>query len=381
MIKKFIVSCENSQELDDLRRLSAELEGRGYKAQYFDIAPMLGSPSLVSQSKFSTTFSGFGLSRQFKKLSVLAKLFIATINALLLVSVYYKSRSRFVLIGTPLLVYRVARIITFGHLKTVSLIRGVIAHSEASTSVSSRVFMKFGFLARSRALKSLLSDYDSSLVLCTGAVTRDFLFSRGVSKENIDVVGSVYCDSLDMSKSQKATVEPVMVFVSSSFAFHGYDDAQSRQTELIAKLKAVAERNGIKFIVRKHPRESIEFYNGESGLQGCIDDSISDPISSYPENTLFISTASTLIFEMAYAGRNASFVADDFFARRFAAWYSAVGMDPCRDLDRLASLYRQGERCNVGGDLARVLELKYKGRVVSQSVTKILEKIEGYDVK
>src|SRR5690606_3016142 len=113
----------------------------------------------------------------------------------------------------------------------------------------------------------------------------------------------------------------VVVFVSSAFAAHGYADAQAAQTELIRILRneAVGARGG--FIIRKHPREDDGIYSCHEDLIGIVDSSGCNPLTGYPRDSLFISTTSTLIFEMAYAGRCSRIVANDFFMQRFFRWY------------------------------------------------------------
>lgn len=370
MNKGFVFSCENDQEFTDLDKIAKKLTAHGFNAAFFDVSPLLGRGDWGAVSY--KTYKGVGIGKNFKLLSAPSKMLLALVNALLLVRLYYKAKAGFLLIGTPLLVYRLARIITFGNLKTVSVIRGVIAHSEEGTSLSSKVFMRSGKLGRSRFFRSILSDYYSDLVLCTGEVTRNFLLSRGVPLENIKVVGSIYCDSLLEKKKPLAPEYPLVVFVSSSFAFHGYFDAQAAQLKLIEDIKGAAHEAGLDFIIRKHPRDSIEYYLPNPDLLQCIDQSGCDPLLGYPSRALFMSTASTLIFEMAYAGRNTCFVADEFFQNRFSPWYKAVGVSPAFDIRLVIDNYLEGGADHNKDCSDKVISHDFKGGVLAQCVKEIL---------
>ncbi|MNJ23667.1 hypothetical protein D3C77_180570 [compost metagenome] len=384
-MNNFIVSCENDQELVDLTRLARKLNENNFRVCFFDLAPMLGitASTSIDFDFYCSIYKSLGCGRKFKSLSALPKLLIAILNAIKLIYIYYKSGARFVLIGTPLLVYRLARIITFGHLKTVSVIRGVVAHSEEATSLSSKLFIKFGRLARSKLFRSLFSDYYSSLVLCTGGVTRNFLLSRGVPVENIKVTGSIYCDSLAEGAGGKGggTEKRLIVFISSAFAFHGYDDAQSAQSALIKKIRNFSDEIGVDFVVRKHPRESLSFYVEDAGLSGCLGNRDCDPLVGYPENTLFISTVSTLIFEMAYVGRSTCFIADDFFTIRFSSWYHAVGVTPVINWESVITEYSKIGFLRSGQELSGVLSVEFKGGVLDRCVREIFLKFGVSDAE
>lgn len=372
-MNRFIVSCENGQELSDLLEIAKSLEDYDFEAIYFDASSYLGVDKITSElacfSEVYASFSFFG--KRFKSLSPWSKLFIAFLNSLKLIFLYYKYGVKFVLVGTPLLVYRLARILTFGNLKVVSLIRGVLVHSEKDTSLSSKVFMKLGWIGRSSILRAVISDYYSSLVFCTGKVSRDFLVGRGVPPENIRISGSIYCDSLVDDVERNLIGPKVVVFVSSAFAAHGYADAQAAQTELIRILRneAAGARGG--FIIRKHPREDEEIYSCHEDLIGIVDSSGCNPLTGYPCDSLFISTTSTLIFEMAYAGRRSRIVANDFFMQRFFRWYQGVGVDPVLDYKNLIRSYFRGSEMNAQ-DLTGVISVEHQGAVADFCAREIM---------
>lgn len=374
-MNNFIVSCENDQELSDLTKVACRLSEKNFNACFFDISPMLGvkSSSTLDRGCYYSVFKSFGLKgKKFKELSALSKLIVSLANAFVLVFLYYRNRAGFVLIGTPLLVYRLARIITFGNLKTVSVIRGLVAHSEEATSISSKVFMRLGRLGQARFFRSIFSDYYSHLVFCTGRITRDFLLTRGVPEKNLRVLGSIYCDSLGGGEARSMpSARKLVVFVSSAFAFHGYEDAQKAQTELLRRAQKLSRDVGVSFLVRKHPRESVDIYSSEPDLLGCVDISNCDPLVGYPVDTLFISTTSTLIFELAYAGRKACIIADDFFLNRFLPWYKAVGISPIIQWDSLLNDYSRWGASNSIQDLSGVICIENKGFVLDACIEEI----------
>ena len=366
-MSQFILSCENKQELTDLMAIAQALyDTRGHDVLYFDIAPLLSGAKgdSLESTLFKRQWSAKEIDgRIFKEMSAGLKLLASLINAFYLIFLYYTQRAEFVLVGTPLLTYRLARILTFGNLRLVSYIRGVIAYSDENTSVSSRMFIRFGRLMHLRAFASIFSDYYASSVICTGEVTARFVASRGVPVKNIKVVGSVYCDRLSGDEGKLG--EKTVVFVSSAFAFHGYDDAQREQTALIRSIKThmLTHHPEVRFVVRRHPREEERFYG--SDLEECLDSEVGDPLTCYPSNALFLSPISTLIFEVAYAGRQAYIVSDEYFIQRFKSWYESVGLAPIVDWRSLIENYISGHE-GQGQDFQGAFSIQYKGSVVAQ---------------
>lgn len=369
---QFILSCENKQELADLMAIAQCLhDAHGLEVFYFNITPLLagGEGDSVDSFLFRRQWRAKAIrGYSFKKMPAVLKLLASLINAFYLAFLYYARRADFVLVGTPLLTYRLARILTFGNLRLVTYIRGIIAYSDENTSLSSQMFIRFGWLMRLRAFASILSDYYADLVICIGEVTASFIASRGVPEENIKVVGSVYCDNLSGEKGEDG--EKTVVFVSSAFAFHGYDDAQQAQTKLIRLIRRHIEVHHpqVRFVVRRHPRESLSFYDHE--LAQCLDADLGDPLISYPPNALFISPISTLIFEVAYAGRQGYIVTDDFFEQRFKGWYDSVGLTPIADWRSLIGDY-VGDCHMRRQDFQSSISAKYKGSVVAQIVREL----------
>lgn len=366
-MSRFILSCENKQELADLMAIAQALHDKhGLEVFYFNITPLLagGEGDSVNTSLFKRQWRAKAIrGHAFKQMSAGLKLLASLINAFYLVFLYYARRADFVLVGTPLLTYRLARILTFGNLRLVTYIRGIIAYSDENTSVSSRMFIRFGRLMRLRAFASILSDYYADLVICIGEVTANFIASRGVPAENIKVVGSVYCDNLSGDEGEDG--EKTVVFVSSAYAFHGYDDAQQAQTTLIRLIRKHIEAHHpqVRFVVRRHPREALSFYDHD--LAQCLDAEVGDPLTSYPSNALFISPISTLIFEVSYAGRQGYIVTDEFFARRFDAWYKSVRLDPVFEWRDVVDQYAAQE-VNLRQDFSRAISISSKGRVVDR---------------
>ena len=364
---RFILSCENKQELVDLIAIAQALrDTQGHDVEYFDITPLLagGKGEWVDTPLFKRQWCAKAIQGQaFKEMPAGLKLLTSLINASYLVFLYYSRRADFLLVGTPLLTYRLARMLTFGNLRLVTYIRGIIAYSDENTSVSSRIFTRFSKLMRLRAFASIVSDYYSDFVICTGEVTARFIGSRGVPTENIHVAGSVYCDSLtgDEGHKDKKTV----VFVSSAFTFHGYHDAQQAQTAMIRSISEhlAAQHPQVGFVVRIHPREGLSCY--DNGLAQFLDAAVGDPLTSYPSNALFISPISTLIFEMAYADRQSYLVADPFFVRRFNTWYKAVGVVPILDWRILIDNYVNGN-AEQRQDFTNCISTRHKGNVVAK---------------
>lgn len=370
----YIISCENEQELSDILCLKKELRDNGLDAIYFNMAPLLGGLSFHNtiHCNFIKIFDSISMSkREFKKLSSSIKLFASFINALVLIVLYYRSGAKFILIGAPLLTYRLARILTLGKLKTVSVIRGVIVYSENNSSVSSKMFMRMGALARSRLFRSIFSDFYSHLVFCIGESTKDFLISRAVPSSHIRISGSLYCDSLVNNTNSTVDSKKSIVFFSSAFASHGYPEAQAAQTRLIRNIKKLATENACSFTIRKHPREDLEIYLNDDDLINDLDSSVQNPLIGYSSNALFLSTVSTLIFEMSYIGRHARIISDDFFSDRFSNWYRNVHIKPIMNLECLIRIYSESGEIPYQ-NLSNAISLDNHGEVARYCCEEIL---------
>ncbi len=384
-MRKIVFSCQNNQELEDLSLVAVDLKANHNAIPVlYDVSGLMGEdfdPAVVG--RFSIHYSGVEVfKKKFNELSAGKKLLVSLVNALNLLRVCLKERSRVCIIGVPLLVYRLASFLGLGQLTMISYIRGIIAQSGDETSLSSKLYRRFGWLCVG-PLKRIVSDYYADKVICIGRVTHDFVTSRRVPERNVKVVGSVYCDSrLEVGTGEKIckAEKKEIIFLSSAFAAHGYIDSQSAQTKLALNILEYLNSNfspdEFRFVVRKHPRESADNYQEVERLGGVIDSGGLDAIVSYAANACFLSPVSTLLFELAYLGRSVALVADEHFLSRHAEWYSRLNASPMVDWRVLVlNIMRVDEAGKVYGfELNDIIDTKNKGRVVAEFSKLVMDK-------
>lgn len=379
---RVIFSCENAQEYQDLSiAMRALHEKHGADIIYFN----LGSATDIDSK--GTTNLEFVISEHdairvfkdsLKHLPPAKKLAAGLLIAIQLLSLCRKTKTKKVIIGVPLLPYRIARILSFGKIRFISIIRGVIAQSGEKTSLSSRLFLKLRTLGHLPFMKRILSDYYADIVICTGETTKNFLLSRMVPEKSIKTIGSIYCDErIHLSTNHKyKSNQKVIVFVSSAFAWHGDTSAQNEQLKLIKKINQeinnITSIQKIKLIIRTHPREDIAPYQEAFAKDPNIevDDKAKDPFISYPSDALFVSPVSTLIFELAYLGRPAFLVADEFFLNHMRNWYQAIEATPNTNIKELINNYLTKDIQSPSYD--NVISQRHMGSVVNEIVDTVL---------
>lgn len=379
---KLLFSCENAQEYRDINLLMQELvKESNAEVMYFNLTSASGISTKEGYGD-DGLFTEYNAVRIFNKvlrdLSPLLRLITSFIIALQILWICKTRKIDRVVIGAPLLPYRIARMLSFGTVHYISIIRGIIAQSTEKTSLSSRIFIRYQRLAKFNWLRKILSDYYADTVICTGEVTEEFLISRYVPKNNIRIIGSIYSDYYAKTLSNSTFAQAgnkSVVFITSAFEWHGDVAAQQAQIGLVSEVKNYLESiEGVEcgFIVRKHPRESLDAYALEENLTSCVDISDGDPFEVYPPNALFISTVSTLIFELLSQGRYARLVADDFFLNHYRCWYESVGITPVTEWRSLIDDYFVNDGFLLEDGLGRVISSKYKGHVVEECVRVIL---------
>jgi len=375
---KAIIACENKQELDDLIYLIKKSSGE-INPTYFDMSQLLGTPKLEGSEFFTKNKKSINIfGDKFKNLSPLKKILSSIVNGVILAVEYKKTRSDILITGTPLLTLRVARIISFGKIKTAVLIRGVIAYSSSETSLSSMIFLKIKNLAKIGAIQRIVSDYYGDLVFCTGEITKNFIMSRLVPEENLIVAGSLYCDRQDESQHPTRKEGKCIVFISSALEFHGYRDAQDIQTkmieELITEVEKIDPKKTCTIQVRKHPRENIEIYKKNKLIASHLDESL-PPTSEYPEDTLFISPISTLAFELAYQKRNSQILTTPELQDKFSEWYASMGIENKFNWREVIKQHINNERIRPMDESERVISTKFRGAVAEKILVEIKNKL------
>lgn len=364
--------------------MAEKLKALGYFPIFFDLSESTGTPfSEADLSGFDRVYRGIKLpKKKIHQLSPLNKVLVSALNAIMMIFSEKKEKCTLRIIGVPLLTYRIANSISGKKVKCFSYIRGIIVKSGESTSLSSKVFLKYGFLKSIFGYK-VFSDYYADQVLCVGNITKKFVVSRDVPEENVKVVGSIYCDAKYASKrplEASNLSKPAIIFLSSAFARHGYIRSQAAQLELISKisnyLKTRFGEGEVEFIVRTHPREDINLYQGYICPFDLVDSSGKDPLMSYPEKRLFISPMSTMLFELAYLGELTALIGSNDFLDEHGDWYEGVGAQPILEWEKVIEKFFYGKlvrsHCNEALNLEKNISSVNKGRVIDEILGSVL---------
>lgn len=378
-MKKVIFSCQNNQELLDLA-IVAEIVKRNENIIpiLYDMTSMTGFPLDKKKCEYFDkkygSISFFFIS--FSRLNIIFKVIISLINALNIIRIMKQEKSTLCVTGVPLLTFR---LLGFFGVPRISYLRGVIAQSEKNTSVSSKLFHWLKNVSDKKPLIHILSDYYSEDVICTGSVTESFLKLRSVPSKNIHVLGSIYCDShRNKSNEQTGVKQKCIVFLSSAFGMHGYNNSQKYQLDLIMDINQILKNNfeaeDYKFIVKKHPREVINTYKNMP--ESILVDDVFHDVLNYPSETLYISPISTLLFELAELGRKVALISNNDLLREHGEWYRAMHITP--ELDHLSVLRsymsnNEMEQSNIVG-LNYIICDKYRGNVVGEFIKLIKDR-------
>jgi hypothetical protein len=383
-MRSVVFSCHNNQELIDLSEALVSLKEEGVEdIVFFDLSSFYGEyldPELLN--RFSKRHKAI-LSRRgrFKNMGAAGKLFFSILFAFQLLFVCRKYKSSTVVVGVPMLVYRLAGLFSFGRLFVMSYLRGIIIESPKEVSVSSRLYFILKKVALGRAGR-VISDYYADRVICIGDTTKDFVIGRSVPEANVVVLGSIYCDQRYSATLKLGSVhaKPVrqVVFISSALAAHGYVESQKSQTELIKAIyEAVCSCSGsfdVKFIVRQHPREDSAIYSEILEMGIDVDNSGLDSTVIYDSGTLFVSPLSTLLFELAYLGRRAMLVSNEALFTTHSAWYRGIKAEPVLKFEQGMHEYLCGGRVGyLGFDLSQIISTKHRGDVMAFFKDHIIE--------
>lgn len=377
-MKKFLFSCENDQEYSDLSEIMREIKKKGdVEILYFNLGTV---PVAIPEGNddFTNEYMAVRLFKiGLKELPPVKKFILSLVNAVKINFICFFNKVDSVVIGVPLLTFRLARLLSFRRVRYISYIRGVIAQSTEKTSLSSHVFLKYQWLGRINWVRSWISDYYSNVVICIGESTKRFLITRFVPEDNIKVIGSIYCDSRRGEIPLPSAKAKTIVFVSSAFEWHGDLDAHKAQTSFILRIKQHLEEyhkvNDYNFIIRIHPRESLQVYRREGSLLSRVDCRGLDPIKAYPKNTLFISPVSSLIFELNYLGRQSRIVSDKFFTGYSKTWVEAIGIKPVNNWKDMLDSYILNGDVTPQPNLDDAISKKHYGNVSSKIIKIVYE--------
>lgn len=285
-----------------------------------------------------------------KKINFAKKLISSVINSIFLLIVMLFFRSGTLVTGVPLLTHRLARAFSFGLVKSISLLRGVVAYTTPETSTSTKLITTFKKVPFSiEILKKLkLLEFDADYIICNGPVTSKFLKERSISG-TIKTIGPLDADRLLLNiqdeETQLSDKAPMLAYLTSAYAWHNdYEAAEMQFSQIYRIVDEITEEERYKSInleIIVHPRDNFSAYESRFGGNSRIH------ISQYglhgatkvdKKRTMFISIASTMSFELDYLGYRSYFFVDETLYNKYQPWYEATGVSPLKSLSEVLEL-------------------------------------------
>lgn len=351
MDKRIIVSCENPQEFFSLVSV---LQGVSARIVYFDVMRFYSSANVVIPNDWERIRARQVFRGRLSDLGFLEKLLNYIFFTIQLLFLIFWLRPALLVVGTPLIFFRLQRWFSIGGVKVVSILRSVVYGPSSNVKVG--CFNRF-------LMWSGLSGYSADFALCVGASTVNF--ARSQSFGEVFAVGPFDADNLLVKHPAYSLAYPgdydVLVFIGAAYSWHGDSESEEDQSICLSDLKEHCARLGKRFIYLAHPRGAVsreifsEFEVMQGGLPVCL-----DLIRANHGRVYFISMLSTMSFELSYLGGACCFYVTDGFLCKYSSWYSVQSNRAFTELSEI-----DFSRGHVNYDA--VFETCYRGRVCDEA--------------
>lgn len=355
MAKKVIISCENAQELCSLITILEEVDAQFF---YFDVANFYSQVNIIppknwtvfpARQIFDGKFSELGLFKRYMNYIAFA------VQLLLLI---LRLRPVLLVVGVPLVFFRLQRFFFARRFKVISVLRSVVFGCASDVRVSrfKRLFMRLGLVG-----------YSADVALCVGESTARF--ARSQNFDEVLSVGPFDADGY-LNKHPACGYAylgdyDVLVFIGAAYSWHGDYDSELQQSICLSDLKAHCARLGKRFIYLEHPRGNVaheashELDVIRGGVPACL-----DLIEAHQGRVYFVSMVSTMSFELSYLGFPCCFYVTDAFLNKYSSWYLAQANMVFTDLSKID--FGRGYV-----DFSSVFESRYKGHVCKEASSTI----------
>jgi hypothetical protein len=340
-LKKILISCENEQELLELRLVLKELKKERplWKFIFFDTNKIFKGNEIVYDSEFfDRVYSSVNsFNRNFKELSKLEKLKVIIKNIFLLRKIFKKEKIDLFLTGVPLVFFRFAHISLSQKPIYISYVRSFLTQREVPHSLSDKLNR---FSQNIPVLKklSVFNNWYSDFIVTIGTLNRKYFISRGIFEEKVIISGPLLLDFYrrriknTQGIERKERIETVYL-LSTAFRWHNDYLAHEEQKKVIEsffKIYHLKYRNSFKLIFRPHPRDNINEYKDIVKKYDIMVDKgeITELIGNFSPRTVLVSTLSTLNLEWEYLGGKSIFISTPLIFERYRNFYETLNINP-----------------------------------------------------
>lgn len=176
-----------------------------------------------------------------------------------------------------------------------SYMRSVHPDPAAITSLSDLIYHKLKFLKI-----SWLNPYEANIIFVSTKINREFLIHRGISNRKIHEIGAYWLHHKKVVMSEGSI--PSVIYITQSFSEHRNAEAAGEQLNSILRVKAICAKESLRFILRKHPRDSFN-YSGIFLEKEEIDQRNStDFLFSITKDDILVGSFSTMMLEAMAIG-------------------------------------------------------------------------------
>lgn len=351
MVKNVIVSCENAQELCSLIGI---LKGVNARFFYFDVAGFYSSVNVALPKSWTVFRARQVFEGKFSELGLFKKYMNYIGFAVQLLLLIFRLRPVLLVVGVPLIFFRLQRFFSGGRVKVISVLRSVVFGSPPDARLSNfkRLLMRLGLVG-----------YSADVALCVGESTARF--ARSQSFDEVLSVGPFDADAYLSKHPACGYTYPgdydVLVFIGAAYSWHGDSDSELQQSVCLSDLKAHCACLGKRFIYLEHPRGNLadeashEIDVMRGGMPACL-----DLIEAHKGRVYFVSMLSTMSFELSYLGFPCCFYVTDTFLGKYSFWYLAQHNVAFTDLSKID--FGRGYV-----DCGSVFESRHKGHVYEEA--------------
>lgn len=338
---RILVACENLQELEDLRLLAQDLKQKTAAEVYFFALPLLYGASESAQFEgFDKLIYPLGSRRGNVKFLPLAhKIYLGLMNALYLISLFYRHKIDLCLTGVPLMYTKIARVLSYKTL-FVAYVRSLLADDEHPTSSSEKIWYRLKLMP-GHQLFAALAPYQADYVLTIGERNKKTLVKKGLKPEQIFITGPLAVDQIKVL-AQRDLEGNEIVFLMQAFNWHNDQaSAQAQHAFLLELVDRVRSHKGLWLRIRPHPRDLASLDSSLFQENILLDTSGTDFLQTLTDRSLVVSAVSTLNFEADYLGFAHCFFAMGAIQKRFASWYDSLAIQPLGSVDEVIALAKK----------------------------------------
>ncbi len=338
---KILFAVENREEFNELLILLQELLSVKHDQREFILFKThtifhLDDYTEGYNSLFVKIFTAKNpFDHNFKQLSVLKKIMIILINAIILIRIFRHNKITHILSGVPLIFHRV-QILLFPSVIHLAYIRGLLLFGQKATSVSDQFFFltdKFRTIMSIRFFNNYYADH----LFTIGTLNKNTLLERKIPESNIYLSGPLLLDQYQSVRDKPEYLhrKKELIYITQAYLWHLNTLGHNEQLDSIrGLLQSISENYADQFniCIRIHPRDDKRIY--DEFLKNYIipvklDTSpASEFLQGISNHKILVSGLSTLAFEWIYLGGECVFLSTEKLLEESREIYNRLGISP-----------------------------------------------------